>query len=278
MAFKCGTHRVIFRHIDRRRRAPDNRAMTTLVLQSHRDRPPPAVASACQRVRTWAKQNGHSYRFLDDALFDLVPPDVVAAAGTRRQMAADIARLAWIAKELDDGAERVMWLDADVFIFAPDRFDLSAPGGYAFGHETWVQPDGAGGIKAVRNVHNAVLVFTSAGRTTLDFYRDTATRMLLCAGSQVPPQFVGPKLLSALHNVVQFPLTEAVGMASPLVLRDLAAGGGPALDLLQSKQPTAAAFNLCASLFGTTSDGVGLSSDLIARAVANLSAGAMNTH
>ena len=73
----------------------------------------------------------------------------------------------------------------------------------------------------------------------------------------VPPQLIGPKLLTALHNVVGFPLSDAVGMASPLVLRDLAAGGGPALDvLLSSGGDRNGGFNLCSSLIGTRTDGV----------------------
>ena len=88
------------------------------------------------------------------------------------------------------------------------------------------------------------------GNSFLDFYRDTAERLLRLNSGQVPPQFVGPKLLTALHNVAQLPVLETAGMLAPEVMRDLAAGGGPALDLFRrrSPQPIAAA-NLCASLF-----------------------------
>ena len=45
-------------------------------------------------------------------------------------------------------------------------------------------------------------------------------------------QIVGPKLLSALHNMIGYPLIENVGMLSPLVLQDIDKLGGVALDLL----------------------------------------------
>ena len=87
----------------------------------------------------------------------------------------------------------------------------------------------------------------------------------------MPPQFVGPKLLTTLHNVVGFPLNYSVGMASPLVLRDLANGNGPAWDMLMSARgEDLAALNLCASLMGSTVDGVVIIENLMADAMAQL--------
>ena len=70
----------------------------------------------------------------------------------------------------------------------------------------------------------------------------------------VPPQFVGPKLLTALHNIAHFPVIESAAMLSPLVLKDLLAGGGESLDLLLQKSAvTPAGANLGSSL--TESEG-----------------------
>ena len=64
-----------------------------------------------------------------------------------------------------------------------------------------------------------------------------------------PPQFIGPKFLTAQHNIMQLPLIETLGMASPAVLRNLAEGGGEALSLQRAEQPwPLAAVNLCSSL------------------------------
>ncbi len=96
-------------------------------------------------------------------------------------------------------------------------------------------------------MHNALLLFRQ-GNPFLDFYIDTAQRLLQQHRGGMPPQFIGPKLLTALHNVVQLPVLESIGMFSPMVVADLLRGGGPALELLQqhSPQPLAAA-NLCTS-------------------------------
>ena len=63
------------------------------------------------------------------------------------------------------------------------------------------------------------------------------------------PQFIGPKLLTALHNIVHFDVVENVGMLSPAVVKDLVAGQGDCLDLFNKRAPVSlAAVNLCSSL------------------------------
>lgn len=244
---------------------------STIVIQSHAPIAPEIVVRATQSVRAWAAGNGYDYAFKHDELFDLISADCLRAAGTRMQMAADIARLAWIQALLDDGWARVVWIDADIYVFRPDLLDVGVEDGYAFGREHWVQPDSGAKLRVYNNVHNAVLVFTPAGRTTLDFYAEQAVRILLAAGSSVPPQLVGPKLLTALHNVVRFPLLDSVGMASPQVIRDLAQGGGTAWKMLNAAHGGGlAALNLSTSLLGTTTDGVKLTDALLEHAVETL--------
>lgn len=244
---------------------------STIVIQSHKSDPGAFVETAVASVRAWAAQHDHAYECIDDALFDMVPDWCIDAAHGRMQMVADIGRLIWIQNLLDAGWSCVVWLDADVYIFRPDAMNIDAPDGYAFGHEDWVQPGRDGNLRIHRNVHNALLVFTPAGRVTLGFYLQSALALLRRGGPDVPPQFVGPKLLTALNNVVGFPLNHAVGMASPLVLRDLAAGGGPAWELLLAERgDDLAALNLCASLVGSKVDGVEITEHLMSNAIAYL--------
>lgn len=250
----------------------DDRFMTqTIVIQSHKPAPGTFVDTAVQSVCQWAGQNGYAYECIDDALFDLVPAWCIDAAHGRMQMVADIARLVWIQNLLDAGWQRVVWLDADIYIFHPNKMNIDAPEGYAFGHEDWVQPGPERHLCIHRNVHNAGLIFSPIGRVTLDFYLQTALSLLRRGGQGVPPQFVGPKLLTALHNVVGFPLNYSVGMASPLVLNDLANGAGTAWHMLMSvRGEELAALNLCASLIGSTVDGVAVTEKLMADAIAYL--------
>lgn len=233
----------------------------------------PVLDQALSSVQAWAENAGYAYRLSHDEIFDLIPDACLKAAGSRTQMAVDVARLAWIQQLLDDGYDRVCWLDADVFVFDAARMNIDVDEGYAFGRERWVQASGKGGLRIYKNVHNALLVFTGAGRATLDFYRDGAERVLLRAGANadVPPQLVGPKMLTALHNIVDFPLLDCVGMASPLVLADLVRGGGAAWrSLVEAHGGHLAAVNLCTSMDGHRVDGVDVSAELMLDAIRNL--------
>ncbi|MBT5414912.1 MAG: hypothetical protein HOK81_09960, partial [Rhodospirillaceae bacterium] len=134
--------------------------------------------------------------------------------------------------------------------------------------------NGDGRLRVFRNVHNAFCLF-GVGNPVLDFLIEAATRIALRLDGPASPQLLGPKLLTALHNIVGFPLIETAGAASPLVLRDLAAGGGPALDKLRAEPPAPAVLNLCASLVGRESDGVAVDEALIETAMAALAEGAL---
>ena len=107
---------------------------------------------------------------------------------------------------------------------------LALPDGYLFGRELWVQPDPRGRLQVRGNVHNALAAF-APDNPFLAFYIDAAERILRRHQGPPVPQIIGPKLLTALDNMLGLPGSWAVGMASPRVVADLAAGGGPALAL-----------------------------------------------
>jgi len=239
-----------------------------LVLQSHGPAVPAWVGRCTASVRAWADGHGYAYRFEGDALFDRLPSWVLRQTEGRGAVQADLARLLWIREALAEGRwERVAWLDADVAVIAPDRLDVRIDGTHAFGRECWVEPGREGqGLRVRRHVHNAVCVF-GPGDPVLPFLIHVAEGLLRrVEPGRHPPQFIGPKLLSHLHGVAAFPLIESVGMASPLVLRDLASaeGEGRALARLRAAHAAPlAALNLCSSLVGRTVDGVTVSDALV---------------
>jgi len=190
--------------------------------------------------------NAYEYRFMEDELFDPVPGSLLEK--TRRQpvIATDLARLLNLQDALNRGYKTVIWMDADFLIFNPSGFSLPDEP-CAVGREVWVQQDGHGRLKAYKKIHNAFLMFVK-GNSFLDFYADTAKRLLTQNQGPMPPQFIGPKLLTALHNVARLPVLETAGMLSPLVIKDILDGEGPALDLFMKHSPQAiAAANLCVS-------------------------------
>jgi hypothetical protein len=238
-----------------------------LVLQSHRRPLPwPWFEECLASVRRWARGQGFDYRFLDDALFAPLPEDIRRATRAQPVVASDLARLLVMQQALSDGYDTAVWLDADMLIVDPRRLLLPREA-YAVGREVWVQPHGRG-YRAWVKVHNAFLMFR-AGNALLPFYIDSAARLVRRHRGSMVPQLLGPKLLTALHNVVGFPVAEEAAMLSPAVQDDLLAGGGAALSLFQRRSRVApAAVNLCASLVASGER----TADAVARVIACLHA------
>ncbi len=245
----------------------------TLVIQSHREPLAHSWLAPCiASVKSWAQQQAYDYHFIGDEIFDTLPAWVLEKTQSQKVIATDLARLKCLQHFLTVGYQRVIWLDADFLIFAPGDFQLpeqdALPEGYALGREVWVQPKTTGQepannkalkFKAYKKVHNAFLLFDAQfgqRNSFLDFYHAHAERLLkkisgaLNDGQvSMPPQFIGPKLLTALHNVLQCPVQENAGMLSPWVINDILAGDGPALKLFRDKSPQPlAGANLCSSL------------------------------
>ena len=197
-------------------------------------------------VRDWCELNDYQYRFIGDELFSLLPAELLEKTTEQPVIASDLARLLVLQAALKEGYQRVLWLDADFLIFRPREFIIPEQSS-AVGREVWVQQDSNGKLKVYKKVHNAFLMFRR-DNTLLDFYSETAARLLSRNQGRMPPQFIGPKLLTALHNVVNLPVLETAGMLSPMVIRDLLQGSGAALDLFSRHSPLpVTAANLCVS-------------------------------
>jgi hypothetical protein len=206
---------------------------------------------------------------MDDQFFDLLPADYRKKAEGRLPVLSDLARLIMARNLVFEGYEKTIWIDADVVIFDPEGFDIAIDGDFSFCREIWIQPNAKGEIKVFRNVHNAVCVFVK-GNSFLEFYIDACQQVVgrMVDDKVMVNQIVGPKLLSALHNMIGYPLIENVGMLSPLVLRDIDKGGGAALDLLVDEIPAPMqAANLCSSLAGGVIDDIDLSHIMMERIV-----------
>lgn len=220
----------------------------TLVIQSHREPLPlPWLQRCLLSVENWARENDCHYRFLGDEIFDSIGAELRAKIGTQMVIASDLARLFSLQQGLSEGYECVVWCDADFLIFDAKRFVLPTDE-YALGREVWVQAGPRQRPRAWVKVHNALLMFRR-GNSFLDFYRAAAERLLHLNEGGMAPQFIGPKLLTAIHNIVRCPVMETAGMLSPMVMRDRLAGGGDALQLFRQKSLQAlAGANLSSSL------------------------------
>lgn len=248
--------------------------MQTRVIQSYRTSDVPQWIETCLvSVKSWSVRNDFSYQFVGDEIFERVPAWYRRKTSENRQIATDLARLHLIQEAFDDGYDRAVWLDADVLVFNPAYFTVEQSSGFAFGREIWVQSDVRGRPRAFRNVHNAYTVFCKDNRF-LSFYQYACEQIIsrLEPGPDkgMAPQVVGPKLLTSLHNVLGFQLTDDIAMLSPDVLLDIVSGGGPSLNLLRDSQvgqPYGA--NLCASLTSLAGDDDGSFMERICRILLN---------
>jgi hypothetical protein len=210
----------------------------------------PCIAS----IRNWAGINGFDYQFIDDELFSVLDEALLSRFSSQTVILTDMARLLWLRKYLQQDYHTVVWFDADFLVFEPDKLKL-LQANYALGREVWVQKDKNNRLKAYTKVHNAFLMFRK-GNAFLDFYIETAEKLLKLNEGNVPPQFIGPKLLTALHNIARCPVMETAGMLSPLVIRDILDGGGDALRLFRKQSASEIyAANLGASV--VAKEGIG---------------------
>lgn len=229
---------------------------STLIIQSYSTPVKPVWLNRCMdSVTAWCNTNQFEYRFIDDELFEYLDPALMEKLKSQKVIATDLARLYAIREGLEE-FDRVIWLDADFLIFAPDDFQLpdqaQLPEGYMLGREVWVQSkaDRPNKLRANVKVHNAFLLF-DRHNSFLDFYLEHAERLLNKCEGPMPPQFVGPKLLTALHNTLVCPVLETAGMLSPLVIDDLLADTDQccALNLMNKRSThSIAGANLCHSL------------------------------
>ncbi len=199
---------------------------------------------------------GYDYRFVGDEIFEHVPDWYREKTRAYPQIATDLGRLELISEALEEGYQRVCWLDADVLIFNPAAFVITLTDGFALGREYWVQHTKNCNLKLYRNVHNAYCVFCQ-DNDFLDFYRyackSVISRIQTGPDKRLVPQIVGPKMLSSLHNMIGFNLLDGIAMASPAILHDLASPvehyETKALNMLvQASEAPIYGFNMCASL------------------------------
>lgn len=230
-------------------KTPHSFPLKTLVLQSHTYPLPHTWIKLCiDSVKNWATANSYDYLFLGDEIFNSVDEDILEKTSSQPVIATDLARIISMKNHLSNGYDRVIWCDADFLIFAPANFSLLQEP-YLLGREVWIQNDKECKLTAHIKVHNAFMMFQQ-GNSFLDFYIDNAKRFLIRNTGNVPPQFIGPKLLTAIHNIIQCPVLETAGMLSPSVINDIANKSGPALALFKQRSPQAiTAANLCSSLY-----------------------------
>ena len=220
--------------------------MKTLIIQSYRRHDVPAWIDRCLlSVRAWAASSGHDYLLTDDSAFDLCGPDYLAKVGDNPRSKTNLCRLELIARAHADGYDRAIWMDADIFVFAPKRLVFEPADGIVFSRETWLWPKGEG-WEIIKTLNNCV-VASPSGDKDLGFIIGAIRHV--AAHHPIDHNFrVGVDLIRGLHRFMHFDLTSSVGMFSNHTVVAIAHGreGLLRLQAIHHQAPVYAA-NLCAS-------------------------------
>jgi hypothetical protein len=203
-------------------------------------------------VKAWAQRSGFAYQFVGDELFDLCGADYLARVGDNKRSITNLARLELVRNALQQGFDRAIWFDADMFVFAPGQLAIDIVDGYAFCKEAWISRTESGEIACERVVNNAAFVFTR-NQPDLDLLialiRHVATHHELMSNYQV-----GGWMLTGLERTLDFALLRTIGMLSPHLIHAIVAGDTAVLQRhgMEFADPVYAA-NMCLSLETATS-------------------------
>lgn len=218
------------------------------VIQSFRTHHVPNWITSCvESVTRWARHLGYSYEFADDTLLDRVPDWYREKVRAKTPVVTDLARLLWIQEKLaQGGVDVVAWLDADTFIFAPSDLEIEVLGSCVFGYEYWLQQNKYGKPVVRKNVHNAYCAFRP-NCPVLPFLIDSVEKLISKIDPDfIAPQFVGPKLLTSLHNTVGFNVDPRFGAVSPGLSECVLSGSDGSV--LGERAVKMRAANLCLTL------------------------------
>lgn len=222
--------------------------MRTVILQSYRtDNIPAWIASCLASARQWARIAGFDYEFVDDSFFDYAPAWVRVHRVQHMYPVTDIARLYLLRDRLNHGFERAVWLDADIIVFDPERFRVDTQAGYAFAHEIVPLLDRSGRVHLTGpSINNSVIVMQK-GCPTLDNYISAAEDILRRRPIEKwSRMMIGPDFLRTLAKTKPIERLMQVGLFTPPLLSDIAAGGGELSRQYRQRFGNAmAAANLC---------------------------------
>jgi hypothetical protein len=199
----------------------------TIVIQTFRNHNIPTWIQRClDSVRGWAKLYDYDYVLHGDEFYELCGSEYLGRGKKGPQTITDLARLIATRQRLDEGYSRVIWMDADMFVFNPSKFTFDFPDeqlatGYAVGREVllWREPKGQFYTSGPM-CHNAAMLFTQRA-VDLDMLITLVRH--IDANRDVFSAFqVGVQLLRGLQYSFMFPTLSHAALFSPDLIRAIA--------------------------------------------------------
>lgn len=224
--------------------------MRTLIIQSYRTHNVASWISDCMHsVRAWADERSYEYEFVDDHLFDYAPGWVRQLCGAKILPITDVARMYLLREYLQRGWDRVVWVDADVLVFASQKFVLDDAAPYSLCRELSVYVNPEREVRFDEMVNNAVLLVTPR-QPMLDFWIFAVEEILRdSVPDEIDSLTAGTRFFTNVAMAMPVRVLQNIGLFTPPLIRDIAAGGGALLEQWVARfgRPIGAA-NLCASM------------------------------
>jgi hypothetical protein len=203
------------------------RLSDTLVIQAFFNRSIPAWIQRClDSVRKWAGLHGFDYSLAGDEFCSLCGQEFLSRGSKNPRTISNLARFVATRQHLDAGYQRVIWMDADIFVFDPEKLVFNFPAerltlGYAFGREVWIDRGQLGVLRAWRpGAHGAATFFTQ-GAVDLDMLI-ALIRHIDAKREIISSYQIGVGLLRNLQQTLMFQTFSHVGLFSPILLNALA--------------------------------------------------------
>lgn len=213
------------------------------------------------------KFNNYCYQFLDDTFFDYAPEWFRTIVNGQRHLVSDLARLELANEYLSGEWDKVIWVDADVFVCDVKNFTLDLNYDFLLCRELWMTKK-MDEIIVSNRVNNSILMF-SRKNPFLNFYRHACKKIVLNKQGVLRHTEIGTNFLTGIPQ--QLPLIRTVAIFSPFVLSAFFRNEKIIIDQYIKEFSTPIhAINLCLTFRNTQYQGVILTDDVFMGAIDRL--------
>ncbi len=183
-------------------------------------------------------QSKFTYRIMGDEFFDLVPDWYRRIARQRITVVTDLARLLLARQCLEEGFDRVVWIDSDVVVFNPRYLYLDPDLSYGYCREVWVEKDRFGRLNVTLKVNNSACLFgnDSVARTHLEDYIGACTSIMAGLTRVRDHTEVGTKFLTSQDRQRSLPILRGLGLINPIIMKALLTSDTEVLKLFMTWQ------------------------------------------
>jgi hypothetical protein len=210
---------------------------------------------------------------LGDEFLDLVPNWYRQKAARYLTVVTDLARLVLLRQYLEEGFDRVIWIDADVIVFDPVLLKVDPELPYGYSREIWIEKRASGSLIATQKINNSACLFSNRSNSLehLDEYIDACKSTVAGQVKLRDHTEVGTKFLTSRNRQQALPILRGFGLLSPTVQHALLESDAEILNqLVKLQDDTLCAVNLCNFLRAKRKEGVDYADETYSRVVDRL--------